>query len=252
MRACAGALVTVGVAFAPMVGVVADGPAARASVTSELTQAARKAQAYLKYMAFSRSGLIEQLVYEGFSRSVATRAVDQLHVDWNRQAERKGREYLKTFPMSQAELLEQLRYEGFTEAQVAYARRHIYPGSSPAPRPKPAPRPTDEDRITYSSTMDMCLDYSGDDVITLVTKGTSCGFGAGILRTYESKVPNGSVKAYGTVTFTAYSSVTRKRYAVKCGPQRYSRMADGARVRVVSCASGLNFRAKINGLYPTY
>jgi len=34
-------------------------------------QAAKKAEQYLKYSAFSREGLIDQLMFEGFTRSQA-------------------------------------------------------------------------------------------------------------------------------------------------------------------------------------
>ncbi len=34
-------------------------------------QAAEKAQSYLDFMSFSRKGLIEQLVYEGFTKEQA-------------------------------------------------------------------------------------------------------------------------------------------------------------------------------------
>src|SRR5690554_3334046 len=44
--------------------------------------AVRKAEEYLRFMAFSKQGLIEQLEFEGFSTEDATYAVDQIDVDW--------------------------------------------------------------------------------------------------------------------------------------------------------------------------
>jgi hypothetical protein len=53
--------------------------------------AIRKAQDYLNYTAFSRQGLITQLVAEEhFSTDDATYAVDSLNADWNKQAAKKG------------------------------------------------------------------------------------------------------------------------------------------------------------------
>lgn len=45
--------------------------------TGGQTNAVKKAESYLDYTAFSRSGLIEQLEYEGFSTEDATYAVDK-------------------------------------------------------------------------------------------------------------------------------------------------------------------------------
>ena len=49
-----------------------------------------KAADYLDYSAFSRSGLIDQLKYEGFNEGDATYGVDSLGVDWNDQAAKKS------------------------------------------------------------------------------------------------------------------------------------------------------------------
>ena len=46
------------------------------TTTNSLAQAVKKAQSYLRSMAFSRSGLIGQLEYEGFSTADAKRAAD--------------------------------------------------------------------------------------------------------------------------------------------------------------------------------
>lgn len=84
--------------------------------------AVRKAQDYLEYTAFSRQGLIEQLVsIEGFSSADATYAVDSLDVDWNEQAAKKAKDYLEYTAFSRQGLLEQLvSIEGFTPSQAAY------------------------------------------------------------------------------------------------------------------------------------
>ncbi len=82
--------------------------------------AIRSAESYLHLMAFSRSGLIEQLEYEGFTSAEATLAVDYLNMDWNEQAWRSAEAYLDLMAFSRSGLIEQLEYEGFTRSQATY------------------------------------------------------------------------------------------------------------------------------------
>ncbi|HTN79281.1 MAG TPA: Ltp family lipoprotein [Acidimicrobiales bacterium] len=114
--------------FQAKVGVispVAPTPAP-AKLTAGQTNAIRSAQDYLRLMAFSRAGLIEQLSSpygEGYSVADATFAVDSLNVDWNEQAAKKAKEYLAVMPFSRAGLIEQLSSpygEGFTYDQAVY------------------------------------------------------------------------------------------------------------------------------------
>jgi len=79
-----------------------------------------KAADYLDYSAFSRSGLIDQLEFEGFSTSDATYGVDALNVDWNVQAAKKAADYLDYSPFSRSGLIDQLLFEGFTRSQAEY------------------------------------------------------------------------------------------------------------------------------------
>lgn len=83
-------------------------------------QAAKKAREYLKYSAFSYSGLIAQLEYEGFSTKDATEAVDNCGADWNEQAAKKAESYLKYSSFTRSALIDQLKFEGFTAAQAEY------------------------------------------------------------------------------------------------------------------------------------
>lgn len=85
-----------------------------------LQNAVAKAQEYLSMTSFSKSGLIEQLEYEGFSTADSTAAVNSLTVDWNRQAALKAKECLNMTSFSASGLAEQLEYEGFTASQAAY------------------------------------------------------------------------------------------------------------------------------------
>ncbi len=89
------------------------------------SQAKLKAESYLRYTAFSRSGLIEQLEYEGFSKTDSTQAVDSLNVNWNDQAILKAKSYLKNMAFSKSGLIDQLEFEGFTSSQAAYAVANI-------------------------------------------------------------------------------------------------------------------------------
>ena len=83
--------------------------------------AKRTAEAYLGTMAFSRSGLIEQLKFEGYPETEATLAVDSMmSVDWNEQAAKKGAEYLALQGFSRSGLIDQLLFEGFTTEEANY------------------------------------------------------------------------------------------------------------------------------------
>jgi len=79
-----------------------------------------KANDYLSFMAFSHSGLIEQLEYEGFTTEEATYGADNCGADWNEQAARKAKNYLDVMSFSRASLIDQLKYDGFTSAQAEY------------------------------------------------------------------------------------------------------------------------------------
>lgn len=82
--------------------------------------ARNKANDYLDFMSFSRSGLIGQLEFEGFSTDDATYGVDALNVNWDQQAADKAAEYLDFMSFSHSALVEQLVFEGFSPAQAEY------------------------------------------------------------------------------------------------------------------------------------
>lgn len=75
---------------------------------------------YLSVLSFSRSGLIDQLEYEGFTNEEAVYAVDNCGADWNEQASKCAKYYLELMPFSRQELVDQLLYEGFTQSQAEY------------------------------------------------------------------------------------------------------------------------------------
>lgn len=89
-------------------------------VTNSRSQAVKSASNYLRLMAFSRSGLIDQLQYEKFSLEDATYGVDAQNADWNAQAAKSAASYLKTMAFSRSGLISQLLYEGFTQSQAEY------------------------------------------------------------------------------------------------------------------------------------
>lgn len=97
----------------------------RADGTVAQSNALEKARDYLEFSSFSRTGLIEQLAYEGFSTGDATWAVDNLTVDWNEQAADKAEEYLSFTSFSRSGLIEQLSYEGFTPQQAEHGANSV-------------------------------------------------------------------------------------------------------------------------------
>lgn len=88
--------------------------------------ALRKAKSYLSWMSFSRQGLIEQLLFEKFTKSQAIYAVNHVNVSWKNQALKKGRSYMKMMAFSKQGLIEQLLYDKFTRAQAIYAANVIF------------------------------------------------------------------------------------------------------------------------------
>lgn len=100
--------------------------AAEAARIGTLSQqnAYTKAQSYLDMMAFSRSGLAQQLQFEGFPAEDAEFGIARIEteggVDWNAQAAAKAASYLEMMAFSRSSLVEQLQYEGFTPEQAEY------------------------------------------------------------------------------------------------------------------------------------
>ena len=84
------------------------------------SNAKKSATSYLKYSAFSRTGLIDQLEFEGFSTADATYGVDAQNADWNAQAAKSAKSYLKYSAFSRIGLIDQLVFEGYTQAQAEY------------------------------------------------------------------------------------------------------------------------------------
>lgn len=90
------------------------------SATMAQKNALSKAKDYLAYTAFSYTGLIEQLEYEGFSTEDSTYGADNCGADWNEQAAKMAQSYLDFSSFSRQGLIDQLIYEGFTAEQAEY------------------------------------------------------------------------------------------------------------------------------------
>ena len=82
--------------------------------------AVRSAESYLSFTAFSRSGLIGQLEFEGYSTHDATAAVDSLDIDYDEQAAKAAKNYLDLMGFSRSGLIDQLVFEGYTREQATY------------------------------------------------------------------------------------------------------------------------------------
>lgn len=97
------------------------------TTTVSQQQARISAENYLEHVGgFSRTGLINQLEYEGFSEADATWAVDSLGVDWMEQAAIKAASYMETVGgFSRSELIDQLEYEGFTTAEAEHGASSV-------------------------------------------------------------------------------------------------------------------------------
>ena len=88
--------------------------------------ARRSAEDYLDYAAFSRSGLIEQLEFEGFTTAQAIYGAKNAGANWNDQAVQSAKDYLDYSAFSKSGLVEQLEFEGFTGAQAAYGANEAF------------------------------------------------------------------------------------------------------------------------------
>ena len=82
--------------------------------------ARKSAESYLDLSAFSRTGLIKQLKFEGFSEKDAAYGVDAQRANWNKQAAASAESYLEMSSFSRQSLINQLQFEGFTPEQAAF------------------------------------------------------------------------------------------------------------------------------------
>jgi TM2 domain-containing membrane protein YozV len=91
-----------------------------ADETAGEENARRSAENYLSFSPFSRSGLVEQLLFEGFTQAEAEYGVDVLSADWNEQAAKSADNYLSFSAFSRSGLIDQLVFEGFSDSEAQY------------------------------------------------------------------------------------------------------------------------------------
>lgn len=84
------------------------------------SNARKKAASYLSFSGFSRSGLIQQLEFEGYSTADASYGVDAQKADWKAQAVKKAKSYLTTTAFSRTGLIKQLEFEGFSNTEATF------------------------------------------------------------------------------------------------------------------------------------
>jgi hypothetical protein len=92
----------------------------KSTETVSQINAVLKAKSYLRSSAFSRTGLIAQMEYSGFSTEDATYGVDKANSDWNAQAVLKAKSYLRSSAFSRSGLIDQMEYSGFTPEQAVF------------------------------------------------------------------------------------------------------------------------------------
>lgn len=99
-------------------------PVAPAATTSQ-ANAVEQAEDYLDYSAFSKSGLVKQLKYEGFSTADANYAIDHITVDWMLQAAKQAASYMDYSAFSRSSLIKQLKYEGFSQQEAEHGAASV-------------------------------------------------------------------------------------------------------------------------------
>ena len=91
---------------------------AEPALTLAQENAVQKGLDYLSYSGFSRSGLITQLEFEGFTNAEAVFAADYIAPNWLAEAEEKAKSYMEYSSFSSSGLYDQLIFEGFTDAEA--------------------------------------------------------------------------------------------------------------------------------------
>jgi len=95
----------------------------------EVTNARRSAESYIDMMPFSRSGLIDQLEFEGYGTDSATAAVDSLAIDYHAQAIRSAESYVEMMPFSHSGLVDQLEFEGYSTDEATHGANAVLGGA---------------------------------------------------------------------------------------------------------------------------
>ncbi len=91
-----------------------------AAATTGEKNALKAAKGYLNVTAFSYTGLIDQLKYDGYSDSEAKYGADNCGANWKEQAAKAAKQYLNITSFSRSGLIEQLVYDGYTQTEAEY------------------------------------------------------------------------------------------------------------------------------------
>lgn len=97
-----------------------------AAPSSSCTQATRMAKDYLRSQSFSKSGLVDQLEFEGFSHRDAVCGTSHAGANWLTQAVKTAKDYLRSQSFSRSGLIDQLEFEGFSSYQARYGVSRAY------------------------------------------------------------------------------------------------------------------------------
>lgn len=90
-------------------------------ISREYENALNNAYDYLNYTSFSKQGLYDQLIFEGYPENAAQYAVDNVNTDWKENALEAAKGYLDYTSFSKLGLYEQLIFEGHPESDAQYA-----------------------------------------------------------------------------------------------------------------------------------
>jgi hypothetical protein len=113
-----------------------SGATAANAYTYVESQAIGDASDYLHMSAFSKSGLIEQVKYDGFSTTNATLGTTvaarrmarhkgiTVSLFWKREAVKDAKSYEQMGHFSRSGMIQQLEYDGFTQTQAVYGANH--------------------------------------------------------------------------------------------------------------------------------
>lgn len=121
----------IGLVAAGTVVLTVDAAAPASASTVAERQAIGAAHDYLRMSGFSKQGLIDQLdskYADGYSKAVATYAVNHISVNWAYQAVRVARAYLKMTHFSRRALIAQLSSpygDEFTRRQAIHAANRV-------------------------------------------------------------------------------------------------------------------------------
>ena len=118
-------IATIALAAAVVTVLLAGAVTAAHATPISRANAVRVAKDYLQTQGFSFGGLVDQLKFEGFSRSDARYGAGHAGANWFRQAVRVARDYLQTQGFSFSGMVSQLEFEKFTHRQAVYGAHAV-------------------------------------------------------------------------------------------------------------------------------